>query len=700
MKTRISRFPALSLAVSVTRQELARAACLAATILLAPGSLDQAEASAGKIIVIGDEWAFSNDGLPNNPVFVTNVLNWFELENGIGKRVLILDGQSWNSGYNGTQGAFGSDFRSLLTGMGVTVTYLAYQDDLLPLAGYDAVFVDGFMVKATSLTNDLANFVRAGGAVYLAGGTGTFSPANAAAEAAYWQPFLTAATGSGDFGLVGGNGWFEESPPLQAAGPVGNGVTILKWYIGQGVQVGNNPNARAAIWDSARTLVATWSASLQVQWTTNNLPPGLIAWWQAEGNYLDSVGTNQGTPIGGATFTPGRAGQGFIFSGTNQGVIIPHAASLEVPPSGFTVEFWMKAGRDQPEASSSIVDNDHSAQDNTGWEVSCWRESGRLSCGIGDGLSFPLFTNLTDVLDNQFHHVAFAWDRTNWLIYVNGVLENSLYRPAVANNARPLRFGYHWPDGTATPMRHFKGALDDVRLYNRALSAAEIAYLFQGATPPVTQGLKLHFDAGDVNAGSNPAAGAMVTAWRDLSGLGLDATPLFGVAPVYRTNALNGRAGVDFSLSGSDALATSITNQLNFTNCTIFIVGNGANTGTHISISAANLMQELCVFDKGIQHHSSPFHYVYRNHQVAPAGFYVQAAVFGVKPGQLASLMNGVASTNEFVFGQQSPTLNDVADFTIGRPPGHPRLAQQRRLWRPAHCGRELQRRALRSAGL
>ena len=180
------------------------------------------------------------------------------------------------------------------------------------------------------------------------------------------------------------------------------------------------------------------------------------------------------------TFSPGRFGQGFVFSGTNQGVVIPHAAELDVPATGFTVEFWMKAGKDQPESISSIVDKDHSAQDNTGWEVSCWRDTGRLSFGIGDGVSFPLCTNLTDVLDNQFHHVAFAWDKTNWLIYVNGVLENSLNRPTIANNTRPLRFGYHWGDGTGTPMRFFKGSLDEVRIYNRALTATEIARLALG----------------------------------------------------------------------------------------------------------------------------------------------------------------------------------------------------------------------------
>ena len=221
------------------------------------------------------------------------------------------------------------------------------------------------------------------------------------------------------------------------------------------------------------------SATAQ-QWTTNTLPSGLVAWWQAESNYLDSFGTNHGTQAGGVEFAPARLGLGFAFSGTNQNVSIAHAEELNVPLTGFTVEFWMKAGKDQPESASSIVDKDHSAADSTGWEVSCWRDTGRLSFGIGDGNSFPLCTNQTDVLDDQFHHVAFAWDKTNWLIYVNGSLESSLYRPAVANNARPLRFGFHWNEATQIPGRHFKGLLDDVRIYGRALAAGEIKRLALG----------------------------------------------------------------------------------------------------------------------------------------------------------------------------------------------------------------------------
>ena len=286
------------------------------TLLVAFGTLARADSSGGKIIVSGDEWAFSNDGLPYNYTYVTNVLKRFGLSpNGSGKNVLILDGQSWNSGYNGTLGAFGSDFRSLLTGLGVAVTYLGYQDDPVALTGYDAVFVDGFMVKATTLTTDLANFVGGGGSVYLAGGTGTFNPANATGEASYWRPFFTAVTGSSDFGLVGASSWVEENLPLRVAGPIGEGVTVLKWYMGQGVQVGSSPNASAAIWDSSRTLVATWSAPVRISirregsnvilsWPGSQI---LQASTNVVGTYLDVVSatspfTNSIAPAGSCFF--------------------------------------------------------------------------------------------------------------------------------------------------------------------------------------------------------------------------------------------------------------------------------------------------------------------------------------------------------------------------------------------------------------
>ncbi len=223
--------------------------------------------SPGKIVVDGDEWALSDAGLSDDGMYATNVLAWFGLlPSAAGKNVLILDGQSWNGGYDGTYGAFGLQFQALLNGLGASVTYVSYTGSPGPIAAYSAVFVDGCLANAPTLTNDLAAFVSNGGCAYVAGGTGTFPGGNASAEAAYWQPFFTAVTGSSDFGL-GNIGWFDLQGALSSSGPVGQGVIALDWFDGQNVSVGTNPNASPAIWNSSYTLVATWWPQAPVEFT-------------------------------------------------------------------------------------------------------------------------------------------------------------------------------------------------------------------------------------------------------------------------------------------------------------------------------------------------------------------------------------------------------------------------------------------------
>jgi subtilisin-like proprotein convertase family protein len=74
-------------------------------------------------------------------------------------------------------------------------------------------------------------------------------------------------------------------------------------------------------------------------------PPytGIIAWWKAEGNAIDSVGANNGILTGGLGFAPGEVGQEFHFSNTNDYVFVPAAPALNVgADSGFTIEEWIR----------------------------------------------------------------------------------------------------------------------------------------------------------------------------------------------------------------------------------------------------------------------------------------------------------------------------------------------------------------------
>ena len=76
-------------------------------------------------------------------------------------------------------------------------------------------------------------------------------------------------------------------------------------------------------------------------------PENKISWWKGEGNPNDTVGSNNGTLVGGTTYTAGKVGQAFNLNGTNSGVTIPHNTNLDVNPGGFSAEFWMKSNGPQ-----------------------------------------------------------------------------------------------------------------------------------------------------------------------------------------------------------------------------------------------------------------------------------------------------------------------------------------------------------------
>ena len=426
-----------------------------------------------------------------------------------------------------------------------------------------------------------------------------------------------------------------------------------------------------AVLVAASSLLLLAQTATAQQWSTHELPPGIIGWWQAENNYADTVGGNDLAPDGGVSFAPGRFGQAFQFDGVTGSAYCNGAPTLN-GWTQFTLEAWINLDNTNDSVGGdgiiSRVGNAVNHQDNHGYQFGLGGNSTRLLCQFNaDGQGWPVNQTIgtfpQPLVTGVWYHVAATYDHNATALYFNGsqLVANVVGPVTIATSTSAFRISKD--DNGNVP---FPGRIDDVRIYNHALSAAEIAYLYAGPNPPVTQGLKLHFDASNANGdGSNPADGALVNDWRDLSGFGLDATPLFGVAPVYHANALNGRAGVDFSLSGSDALATAFTSQLDFTNCTILMVANGAGMTCHVSISAPCVTQEFALGDKSTFRESSPFHWVNLSHQDSPAGYYLQAGVFGVKAkaSQLVNFIDGVASTVDFTLGQESPTLNDVADY-------------------------------------
>ncbi|HLP77663.1 MAG TPA: LamG-like jellyroll fold domain-containing protein, partial [Candidatus Paceibacterota bacterium] len=169
------------------------------------------------------------------------------------------------------------------------------------------------------------------------------------------------------------------------------------------------------------TAAAIASASAEPQWTTNNLPSGLIAWWQAESNMLDSVSSHDGTGSTAPTYGPGRFGQAFQFDGTNQSVMIPDGHTDLDGWTQFTLEAWVNFDSlsDSPGTGQSVLSKvgNHRGpfSGNFGYQFGFGQTATKLFCQFNtDTLLWPGYQTMVDVpfaiSTNVWYHVAATYD--------------------------------------------------------------------------------------------------------------------------------------------------------------------------------------------------------------------------------------------------------------------------------------------------
>ena len=217
-------------------------------------------------------------------------------------------------------------------------------------------------------------------------------------------------------------------------------------------------------------------------------PSGLIGWWPGEGNANDVVGGNNGVLEGGVTFAPGMVGQGFYLNGSNADVQIPDSPSLR--PANVTVEAWVKLDAlASPVAAypglQYIVFKKNSRGGNfEGYDLEKNRINGqdvfRFQVTSAAGQQVPA-ASTTVAQAGIWYHLTGTYDSgTGYvLLYLNGVLEGSAYAGFPLDyDTRPLFIGTTgegW-DGRV------QGTVDEVSIYNRALSSNEIASLYHAGS--------------------------------------------------------------------------------------------------------------------------------------------------------------------------------------------------------------------------
>lgn len=227
--------------------------------------------------------------------------------------------------------------------------------------------------------------------------------------------------------------------------------------------------------------------TINVKSNLTKLADGAISWWRAENNADDFNNAHSGTMRGAAGFTDGRVERGFSFDGANGYVELP--GNTFDPSRSFTFETWFKTSN-----SGTILGyqengvQPYNAPNGTASDAIFVDNAGNLKARMFGGASgAKVFA--TNVNDGKYHHIAVqsfvaANGATQRYLYFDGVFK-TFYddsQQLVFNPRYQFGTGYHTAssqnDGT-TGWRNFKGIIDEPSLYNRVLSADEIASIYK-----------------------------------------------------------------------------------------------------------------------------------------------------------------------------------------------------------------------------
>lgn len=199
----------------------------------------------------------------------------------------------------------------------------------------------------------------------------------------------------------------------------------------------------------------------------SNASAALVAHYEFEGNTNDSAGGNHGTAVGDPTYPSGVFGRAIDLDGVGDYINCGNRAAFNLK-NQITVAAWVNI-RTIPGQWIGIV-----TKGDSGWKLSTVADQSRFHFSIlGAPNPYSIYGNRA-VPAGQWHHVCGTYDGTTVRLYVDGVRDGiASYTGSISLNTTAVAIG----DNLERPGRPWNGLIDDVRVYDHALSPAEVAAL-------------------------------------------------------------------------------------------------------------------------------------------------------------------------------------------------------------------------------
>ena len=323
-----------------------------------------------------------------------------------------------------------------------------------------------------------------------------------------------------------------------------------------------------------------------------NVPTsGLVGYWPLNGNTNDYSGNNNNGVNNGATLTAdpqGNANQAYYFNGSSY-ISVANNAIFNFGSTDYTVSAWaMRSGTNRLQR---IVCKALKGPTYKGWGIRF--ENSNISFASGGGNNGTWYSNgsaaLNSITNNQWYHMVgvFSPSTNTVKLYVNGVLvtsNTSAVSPFNSDNSNDLMFGVYQPGGAPSGPEFLTGKIDEIGLWNRALTQQEITSLYIGCSfsTSITSGGSTTFCQGNSVTLSSINQGSPYTFQWLLNGNNIGGATAFS----YTATASGNYSVVVDSLGCSDT-----SNVITVTSFSTSITSGGSTTfcqGNSVTLSSIN----------------------------------------------------------------------------------------------------------------
>jgi hypothetical protein len=214
------------------------------------------------------------------------------------------------------------------------------------------------------------------------------------------------------------------------------------------------------------------------QFSLPNYPDGnLKSYWRLNSTTSDSIGNAQGTNTN-VSYMSGLFGDATSYAGTSSKTVVPDNSALHLGPGDRTISFWIKTT--DSATSQNFIGN---RNDNSTWWRIFTKDSDQFYFEMGNNYPSNYKLSTSDSItyaNGVWHHVAVVTNGSSIQWYFDGSAAGSdTWSPFNTDNTNgEIHFGVSNHGGY---LDWYNGSLDDIVIFNRPLSADDIALLYSGS---------------------------------------------------------------------------------------------------------------------------------------------------------------------------------------------------------------------------